>query len=152
MDCLQDKKNNKKVEAMKKCRNQIWQYLNAVSSKAKVNIAILLVVQVCLGISSVFYALFLRDIINSAVAGEEQRFFIAVVLFAILVCFQLGLRALGRLFEEHSRSTLENCFKERLFSTIMQKEYASVSMIHSGEWMNRLTGDTVVIANGLTEI
>lgn len=137
---------------MKKCRNQAWQYLSAVSGKEKVNIIILLVVQVCLGISSVFYALFLRDIINGAVAGEEQRFFSAVVLFALLVCIQLGLRALVRFFEEYSRSTLENCFKERLFSTLMLKEYGGVSAVHSGEWMNRLTSDTVVVANGLTEI
>ena len=137
---------------MKTCRNQAWQYLSAVSGRAKVNIAILLVVQMCLGISSVFYALFLRDIINGAVAGEEQRFFSAVVLFALLVCVQLGLRALVRFFEEHSRSTLENCFKERLFATLMRKEYAGVSAVHSGEWMNRLTGDTVIVANGLTEI
>ena len=34
----------------------------------------------------------------------------------------------------------------------MEKDYASVSMVHSGEWMNRLTSDTVVVANGLTEI
>lgn len=137
---------------MKKYRNQTWQYLNAVSGKAKGNIAVLLVVQVCLGISSVFYALFLRDIINGAVAGEEQRFFSAVVLFALLVCIQLGLRALVRFFEEHSRSALENCFKERLFRALMGKEYAGVSAVHSGEWMNRLTGDTVIVANGLTEI
>lgn len=137
---------------MKECRSQTWQYLSAVMGKAKVNIAILLVVQVCLGISSVFYALFLRDIVNGAVAGEEQRFFSAVVWFTLLVFIQLGLRALVRYFEEQSRSTLENRFKERIFSVLMRKEYAGVSAVHSGEWMNRLTSDTVVVANGLTDI
>jgi len=137
---------------MKESRNQVWQYLNVVSGRAKGNIAILLMVQICLGISSVLYALFLRDIINGAVAGDEKRFFSAVALFALLVCVQLGLRALARFFEERSRSTLENCFKERLFITLMRKEYAGVSAVHSGEWMNRLTSDTVVVANGLTDI
>lgn len=137
---------------MKESRNQVWQYLKVVSGRAKGNIAILLMVQICLGISSVLYALFLRDIINGAVAGDEKRFFSAVALFALLVCVQLGLRALARFFEERSRSTLENCFKERLFITLMRKEYAGVSAVHSGEWMNRLTSDTVVVANGLTDI
>ena len=135
---------------MKKSRNQAWQYLSAVSGKG--NIGILLAVQSLLGVSSVFYALFLRDIINGAVAGEEQRFFIGVVRFALLICVQLGFRALVRFLEEHTRSSLENYFKKRLFSALMERDYASVAAVHSGEWMNRLTSDTLVVANGLTEI
>lgn len=137
---------------MKKSRRKTAQYLSSVAGKGKGNIGILLVVQSLLGISSVFYALFLRDIINGAMAGEEQRFFFAVVRFALLICVQLGLRALVRYFEERSRSALENRFKKRLFATLMEKEYASVAAVHSGEWMNRLTSDTVIVANGLTEI
>lgn len=137
---------------MQKSRNQSWQYLNVVTGKGKVNIGILLVLQTLLGISSIFYALFLRDIINGAVAGEEQKFFDAVIHFALLACIQLGLRAFGRFCEEHTRSALENRLKKRLFATLMEKDYASVSAVHSGEWMNRLTSDTVVVANGLTEI
>lgn len=137
---------------MKKSSQRTWQYLSAVSGKGKVNIGILLVLQSLLGISSVFYALFLRDIINGAVAGEKRQFFLAVVWFALLVCAQLGLRALVRFLEEYSRSAMENRFKKRLFAALMEKDYATVSAVHSGEWMNRLTSDTVLVANGLTEI
>ena len=137
---------------MKKIEKHTWHYLNAVTKKGKVNIGILLAAQALLGISSVFYALFLRDIINGAVAGDKQRFLSAVVAFALLVCAQLLVRALARFLEEYTRASLENRFKERLFSTLMEKDYAEVSAVHSGEWMNRLIGDTVVVANGLTDI
>ena len=137
---------------MKKIEKHTWHYLNAVAKKGKVNIGILLAAQALLGISSVFYALFLRDIINGAVAGDRQRFLSAVVAFALLVCAQLLVRALARFLEEYTRASLENRFKERLFSTLMEKDYAEVSAVHSGEWMNRLIGDTVVVANGLTDI
>ena len=137
---------------MKKIEKHTWHYLNAVTKKGKVNIGILLAAQALLGISSVFYALFLRDIINGAVAGDRQRFLSAVVAFALLVCAQLLVRALARFLEEYTRASLENRFKERLFSTLMEKDYAEVSAVHSGEWMNRLIGDTVVVANGLTDI
>lgn len=137
---------------MKKIEKRTWHYLNAVSKKGKLNIGILLVAQALLGISSVFYALFLRDIINGAVAGDRQRFLSAVVAFALLVCAQLLVRALARFLEEYTRASLENRFKERLFATLMKKDYAEVSAVHSGEWMNRLIGDTVVVANGLTDI
>lgn len=137
---------------MKKIEKHTWHYLNAVTKKGKVNIGILLAAQALLGISSVFYALFLRDIINGAVAGDKRRFLSAVVAFALLVCAQLLVRALARFLEEYTRASLENRFKERLFSTLMEKDYAEVSAVHSGEWMNRLIGDTVVVANGLTDI
>lgn len=137
---------------MKKIEKHTWHYLNAVAKKGKINIGILLAAQALLGISSVFYALFLRDIINGAVAGDRQRFLSAVVAFALLVCAQLLVRALARFLEEYTRASLENRFKERLFSTLMEKDYAEVSAVHSGEWMNRLIGDTVVVANGLTDI
>ena len=137
---------------MKKIEKHTWHYLNDVTKKGKVNIGILLAAQALLGISSVFYALFLRDIINGAVAGDRQRFLSAVVAFALLVCAQLLVRALARFLEEYTRASLENRFKERLFSTLMEKDYAEVSAVHSGEWMNRLIGDTVVVANGLTDI
>ena len=141
-----------KDKRMKKIEKTTWQYLNAVTRKGKINIVILLLAQAILGISSIFYAFFLRDIINEAVAGNGEGFFRAVAAFALLVCAQLLVRALTRFLEEHTRASVENCAKERLFATLMEKEYQAVAAVHSGEWMNRLTGDTVVVANGITEI
>lgn len=137
---------------MKKIEKNTWQYLNAVTKKRKWKIGILLVMQGLLGISSVLYAFFLRDIINGAMAGDVQKFWGAVTGFALLICAQLLVRALARYLEEDTRATTENSIKERLFSTLLMKDYASVSSVHSGEWMNRLTGDALVVANGLTDI
>ena len=116
------------------------------------NILWLILVQSLLGVSSVFYALLLRDIINAAVAGEKKAFFICITGFALLVCGQLLLRMLLRFLNEYTKSGIENRMKERLFAVLLQRDYASVSQVHSGEWMNRLTSDTVVVADGMTEI
>ena len=35
---------------------------------------------------------------------------------------------------------------------LLTKNYAAVEAVHSGEWLNRLTNDTVVVANNYTEI
>ena len=50
------------------------------------------------------------------------------------------------------KSTLENAFKKRLTENILRRDFASVSAVHSGEWLNRLTNDTVVVANGYVDI
>ena len=51
-----------------------------------------------------------------------------------------------------SRSEIENILKSRLFEVLLKKEYSAVTAVHSGEWINRLTSDTKVTADGITEI
>lgn len=118
----------------------------------KLYIGILLLIQIFLGITGVIYAMLLRNAIDQAVKGHKREFLIAILVFAILVSVQILLRAAGRFLEEYSRSSMENCFKERLFSCLLKEEYGFVSAVHSGEWMSRLTSDTAITADGLTQI
>lgn len=39
-----------------------------------------------------------------------------------------------------------------LLRNILRKDFASVNAVHSGEWLNRLTNDTVVVADSYVEI
>lgn len=127
-------------------------WMNGVAGGAKGYIGILLLVQAVLGISSVGYAMLLRKLVNAAVAGDTPAFLWSSTAFAGLAAVQIALRAVNRFFEELSRATLENRFKDRLFLTLLKKDYASVTRTNSGEWLNRLTSDTVVVADGLTQI
>ncbi len=133
-------------------KNSALKWLSNVTGKKKIYIVILLVIQAALGISSVIYALFLRNIIDAAVEKNEKYFFLFLLLLTGLVIFQIAMRAVVRFLEEYSKSTFENLLKGKLFSSLLRKNYGSVTAVHSGEWLNRLTSDTVVIANGLVEI
>ena len=62
------------------------------------------------------------------------------------------MQFVSRLLEEYTRASLENNFKVRLFESLLYQKYSLVASIHSGEWMNRLTSDTIVVANGLIQI
>lgn len=123
-----------------------------ITGKKKIYIVILLAVQAVLGASSVFYALFLRSIIDCATEKDSEGFTAYLVGIIALVIGQILLRAVVRRVDEHSRSAFENMLKGRLFGNLLKKDYGSVTAVHSGEWINRLTNDTVVCANGLTEI
>ena len=127
-------------------------WLLKVPGSRKWYIAGLLLVQALQGVSGVLYALLLRGIVDSAVAGDRNGFWHFVVLIVSLTAAQLALRAILRWLTERSKSTFENVFKGRLLKTLLQKEYLRVSAVHSGEWMNRLTNDTVVVADGYVEI
>lgn len=127
-------------------------WLCKVTGKRKICIILLLIIQAFLGISSVIFALLLRSVIDNATSRNRSGFFMFLALLVGLAAAQIFLRAVIRFLEEYARSSIENAFKSRLFSNLLKKDYAPVIAVHSGEWMNRLTSDTVVCANGVVEI
>ena len=137
--------------APSKQKNTVHWLLSVAGGKASY-VVWLMVIEGVLGGSSVLYAILFRDIIDFAVAGSEDGFARAVLRFCGLIVVQLALRALLRFLTEWTHSTMENRFKSRLFSNLMRRDYGMITAVHSGEWMNRLTSDTVVVANGITHI
>ena len=127
-------------------------WLYAVPEKKKLYILALTFVQCLNGASGVLYAIFLRGIVDSAAERESSGFWLNAVLIIALVILQLTLNAIIRWLSELSRAALENLFKERLMHNVLCKDFGRVSAVHSGEWLNRLTNDTMVVANSYTDI
>lgn len=128
------------------------QWLSAVTGRAKGLVGLLVVVQTVLSVSSIAFAFILRRIINMAVRGASTGFRASFVLLAGVIAAQIALGAAGRFLSEYTTTTVENRFKQRLFAALLTGNYASVTAVHSGEWMNRLTSDTTIIAGGVTQI
>lgn len=138
---------------MKEKRNQeALGWLNKVIGRRRWWVLLLLILQILLGIIGVGYAAIFKSLIDAAVAGHRGAFFKWVILFAVMIIIQLVAGAVNRFLNEYTSASIENCFKERLLQFLFERNYANVTAVHSGEWMNRLTSDTVVVANGLTQI
>lgn len=133
-------------------KNNAVKWLYAVTGRKKWNILWLMMVNALHGASGVLYALLLRSIVDNAVDGNKDGFIFYVVMIVLLVLAQVAMRAIIRWLEEKSRSSLENLFKQRLLGNILTKDFGTVSAVHSGEWLNRLTSDTVVVAQNSVEI
>ena len=127
-------------------------WLSRTAGKDKLYIGLLVLTQAILGGSGVLYAVLLRDLIDAAVAHSRDGMWRSAVVLVLLVPSQLLLRALSRFLREFSASSLENRFKKRLFSCLLRKDYASVTAVHSGEWMNRLTSDTAVVSKAMVNL
>lgn len=126
----------------------LWQ----VAGKQKWTLLALTLIQSIGGMCGVASAWFMRGIIDAAVSGDRHRFWLYAGGLVGLVSVELLLRATTRCLTEYSRASLENRLKSRLFSTLLHKDYGFVTATHSGEWLNRLTSDTVVVAEGVTSI
>ena len=133
-------------------RKSTLSWLNRIAGRNRYYVATLVLSQALLGATGVMYAFLLRSLIDEAVAGRREGVLHNAVLLIALVLLQLLLRALGRFLKEFSAADLENRLKERLFSKLLRKDYAAVTALHSGEWMNRLTNDTAVVARSATNI
>lgn len=133
-------------------KNNTLKWLYTIPGRKKLYILSLMLVQALNGGSGVLYAILLRNMVDSATAHDKGSFWHYVLLSIMLVSAQIGIRAVIRWLNELSKATFENIFKARLMHNILQKDFASVNAVHSGEWLNRLTNDTVVVANSYVEI
>ena len=127
-------------------------WLWRVTGRKKGYVLALTLVQAVSGGLGVLYALLLRNIVDSAVGRDSGAFRHNVVLIIGLVILQISLSAIVRWLQELAKADIENRFKQRLTDNILRKEYAAVSATHTAEWLNRLTNDTTVAANGIVEI
>ena len=123
-----------------------------VVGKYKVCILLLIAAQVIFGICGVAFAILFRDLIDQAAAGNRDGFFKAAQMLIGLEVVHLAVGAFARFLVEWTRSTLENRLKGRLFSCLLHKDYAAVTAVHSGEWITRLTSDTVEVTGGVIDI
>lgn len=127
-------------------------FLYRISGRAKWQILVLLAAQILIGLCGIFYALFLRTIIDAAAGGRKETFLAGVAGFTVLMCLQLLLRSAERYLSEGVRSRLENRLKSFLYGRLLERGYGAVTAVHTGEWMNRLTSDTTVVADAMTEL
>ena len=132
--------------------NNTLKWMYKVLKGKKKNIVILTLIQVINGASGVLYAILLRDIVDNAVNHNKEEFWKYVFFTIFLVFLQIIIRTTFRWMAEFSKATIENLFKQRILNNILHKNFEKVSSIHSGEWLNRLTNDTVVVSNSYVEI
>lgn len=127
-------------------------WLRKVTKKYRSFVVLLTVFEIIVSGLGVCYALVLKQMVDRAVVKDSHGFVIGMIGFGLLVLGQLMIRIITRQISEYTRSSMENTLKQRLFHSILIKDYGSVSLKHSEEWMNRLTSDTVVCADGMTDI
>ena len=103
-----------------------------------------------IALASVVQSLAVRNFIDSAIAGSKQGFFRWLILFFLLIFFQLVGGALRNLLQEATVTSLNNQMKQRCFHIILTRDYSKLRGYHSGDFMQRIFGDCgVVTGNAL---
>lgn len=117
------------------------------------NIILLAVIYGLNAFIGVYNTSFARDLVNAAAAGQDLNRVIryALIYFGI-TAVQIITLILARDLAFRISAKLDMSMKTSLFASMMNKNYADVTAYHSGELMNRLTGDISVVSSAITTI
>ncbi len=130
----------------------VLKWIIRVSKPALGWTAFLTFLRILQGISCILYAYMMGQVINCAQYGLKEAFFKNLWLFIGLVIITLILQASGRYIQEKSVGILEKAFRVHSFSELLQRQFAYVSRVHTGEWMNRITSDCSVVTQAVSTI
>lgn len=75
-----------------------------------------------------------------------------VIILGLIMVGQIAARGVIRFLDEYVRSGMENVIKIRLYETILSRKYSAITAFHTGELLNRITNDAVVVADGFVQI
>lgn len=115
-------------------------------------VVLLTLTRIAQGGLAILYAYALRAVVNCATAGDRAGFLPTLSQFMLLVVATVVLQALGRYLHDKAHATLEKAFRLRAFSQLMERSYAKVSAVHTGDWMNRITSDSNAIIGGILRV
>ena len=99
---------------------------------------------------SVYFAIGVKNVIDSAIASDG-KIMTAIVLLVGSVALQIVLRAVCGYIETKLRAKLEISYKTNMLSSMLKKDYSFLSF-HSGDLMTRLTNDAQVVSDTMTRI
>ena len=120
---------------------------NAIKGKRRI-IIVLILVQALISFSNVINTWYLNKLVDSVMDKNKDLFIRYVIIMVCIALLWLICGAINRYLIEYGKSSIENRLKSRLIHEILNRDYGSVTSTHSAEWLNKLTSDTSVIADG----
>ncbi len=127
-------------------------WIMQTSKSQRLNMAVLILSNAVFAGLSIAFAFFIKEIIDSAVAKNENRLISYAVAIGAVVIVQFVFRLIINGLTEHIKGKLEMAHKTRLFNSILVKEQDKITAYHSGELINRLTSDVAVVSDGVSSI
>lgn len=125
-------------------------WLSHLLGKEYFRIAFISVLHSFMNVITIIYAILFRDLLDSVISGDAGELKKYLYVFVLVLFFQCIASALQKLFKERCLINIENKIKKKVVSDIVHGDFSSVTEIHSGEWMNRLSNDiNIVVGNCL---
>ena len=114
-------------------------------------IAVMTAAHVGYALLGVVFALGIRGVIDSAVAGDPEAFRRSCVVQGAIIAGLLACQALYRHLHDRLTAELDRDWKRSLLSSLLGSDYADVTRFHSAELLNRMNNDVRVLSSGILQ-
>ncbi|MBQ0035651.1 MAG: ABC transporter ATP-binding protein [Firmicutes bacterium] len=135
---------------MRDTKALIW--LNKVIKGKRWIVIALMTAQSLIAFCNVINAWYLHKMIDAVSIKNKEALIANGIIIVVITLISLIVSALNRHLSEYGRVQTENNLKTKLFERLLNSNYANVVNYHSQEWMNKLTSDTAIVANGVITI
>ncbi len=102
--------------------------------------------------SGVVFALLSRQVLDVATGDVAGNLWLCCGGLAVTLVLQIGLDVLGSHMNAWVTGRVEMRLRDELFGVLFGKCWPDVKGYHSGELLNRITGDTQVVVNGVISL
>ena len=142
------KKNNNNKQSEKDTLK--WVYSCAKPQLGR--LILVMIINALVACTGTVTALITKELLDSASVGSMNGLVKFSVMCAVIAVLQIGLSVFLRYYTEKLRAKLDISFKKRLFGQQLAKSYPEIRAFHTGELINRLTGDISVITDAVTSL
>ncbi len=97
-------------------------------------------------------ALLSKQVVDIAIGQAQGSLWTCGVWLGILIIFQLLLQILLNMLDVRIVIPMRFRIQSKLFEECLHKQKLSVDQFHSGELVNRIAGDTAIVAEGVVSI
>lgn len=103
-------------------------------------------------ITGIAYALLMKHAVDAVTAKDAAGFWKYTGIFAAVVVFQIVLDIIDNYVNAYAGQTFTNSFQVKVFEGMLRGDYATISRLHTGELVNRLTSDVSVVLSGVMSL
>lgn len=131
---------------------QTVKWISRTIANGKWLIGLLALLQSLNAASGIVFALLMSRVIDNATARDGDAFVLNTVFLCLVLLFQVIVRCLNRYFEERTRVSIENRLRQYTFRNVLLSDYKVASSYHTGELMNRITSDSLVVTENVVTL
>ncbi len=100
----------------------------------------------------VYLALLSKQVVDIAIGQEQGDLWSCGIWLALLIVLQLLLQIFLNMLDVRIVVPMRFRIQSKLFEECLHKQKLSVDCFHSGELVNRIAGDTAIVAEGVVSI
>ncbi len=133
-------------------KTNIYTHIQKSYKKLKLVLVFLSFISVILSLLAIFFAYFSKDVINAAIASNQNQFMLYAIIISSILLFNLILTTINRYLTAYYKSDLSKHLKSKYFDYILKAKTKPKTQEHSGVLMTYLESDIEIISNEVIDI